>query len=113
VTILTIPAALVASIAIIYLLHIFAMLSRKLGAVTKMKLYYRWLYVAVALVVASLACEWTVLTLRTAPPSAAPDWLLSEWFYVVGYTVPLLAAAVLALIIVLRYWGWLFRERER
>ena len=49
-TILTIPAALVASIAIVYLLYIFAILSRKLGAVTKMKPYYRWLYVALALV---------------------------------------------------------------
>ena len=111
-TILTIPAALVASIAIIYLLYIFAMLSRKLGAVTKMKPYYRWLYVALVLVVVSLTCEWIVLTLRTAP-QAAPDWLLSEWFYLLGHTVPLLAAAVLALIIVLRYWGWLFRERDR
>ena len=112
-TILTIPAALVASIAIIYLLYIFAILSRKLGAVTKMKPYYRWLYGAMALVVIALVCEWILLMLRTAPPDTAPDFLLSEWFYLLGHTVPLLAAAMLALIVVLRYWGWLFRERER
>ena len=111
-TILTIPAALVASIAIVYLLYIFATLSRKLGAVTKMKPHYRWLYVALVLVLVSLACEWIVLMLRTAP-QAAPDLLVSEWFYLLGHTVPLLVAAVLALIIVLRYWGWLFRERDR
>ena len=111
-TILTIPAALLASIALIYLLYIFAMLSRKLGAVTKMKPYYRWLYVAVALIVVAAVCEWIILTLRTVP-QIAPAVILSEWFYVVGHTVPLLIAAALALIIVLRYWGWLFRERDR
>jgi hypothetical protein len=112
VTILTIPAALAASSAVIYLLYIFAMLSRRLGAVTKLKPLYRGLYVAVVLVLVSLACEWIVLMLHAAP-SAAPDWLLSGWLYLLGHTVPLLLAVMLALIIVLRYWGWLFRERER
>jgi hypothetical protein len=112
VTILTIPATLVASIAIVYMLHIFATLSRKLGAVTKMKLHYRWLYVALVLVLVSLACEWVVLMLRTAPQTA-PDLILGEWFYLLGHTVPLLVAAVLALVIVLRYWGWLFRGRDQ
>lgn len=111
-TILTIPAALVASIAIVYLLYIFATLSRKLGAVTKMKPHYRWLYVALVLILLSLAGEWIVLMLRTAPQTA-PDWLLSEWFFLLAHTIPLLSAVVLALLIVLRYWGWLFRERDR
>ncbi len=111
-TILTIPAAFVASIAIIYLLYMFATLSRKLGAVTKMKPYYRWLYVALILVMASLACQWIVLSVQTMP-AAASDLILSEWFSLLGYTLPLLIAAVLALVIVLRYWGWLFREQDR
>ncbi|CAG0926853.1 hypothetical protein TFLX_00232 [Thermoflexales bacterium] len=111
-TILTIPAALAAYLAILYLLYIFAMLSRKLGAVTKMKPYYRWLYVALALVLLSSVCDWIVLSAPTVP-EAASDLILSEWFYLVGHTVPLVAAAILALIIVLRYWGWLFREHDR
>ena len=111
-TILTIPAALVASLAIVYLLYIFVILSRKLGTVTKMKPYYRWLYVALALVLVSLVCEWIVLTLRIVP-QAAPDLLLSEGLYLIGHTVPLFVAAVLALVVVLRYWGWLFREHDR
>ncbi len=111
-TILTIPAALVAHIALIYLIYIFVTLSRRLGAVTKMKPHYRWLYVSLALIVVSLICEWVVLMLRTAPESA-PALLLSEWFYLAGHTLPLLVAVVLALIIVLRYWGWLFREHDR
>ena len=111
-TILTIPAALVASIAFVYLLYIFAILSRKLGAVTKMKPHYRWLYVAIALVLVSVVCEWIVFTLSTVPQTA-PDVILSEWFYLLGHTVPLVVAAVLAFVIALRYWGWLFRERDR
>ena len=111
-TILTIPATLVAYIAIVYLLYIFATLSRKLGAVTKMKPYYRWLYVALVLVFVALACEWIILTVR-AVPDTAPALILSEWFYLAGHTVPLAVAAVLALVVVLRYWGWLFREHDR
>jgi hypothetical protein len=112
VTILTIPAAFVASIAIVYLLFIFATLSRRLGAVTKMKLYYRWLYVALGLVIVSAVSEWIVLSLRPLPQTA-PNLFLSEWFYLLGHSVPLVVAAMLALIIVLRYWGWLFREHDR
>ena len=111
-TILTIPAALVASLAIMYVLYIFAILSRKLGTVVKMKPYYRWLYLALALVLVSLASEWLVLTLRSVP-QLAPEWILSDWFYLIGHTVPLASASVLALVIVLRYWGWLFREHDR
>lgn len=111
-TILTIPAVLVAAGALIYLLYIFATLSRRLGAVTKMKPRYRWLAVSVVLVLISLAGEWIVLMLRTSP-QAAPAWLVSEWFFLLAHTIPLLSGVVLALFIVLRYWGWLFRERER
>lgn len=111
-TILTIPAALVASLAVVYLLYMLAILSRKLGAVTKMKPYYRWLYVALALVVVSLVCEWIVLTLRIVP-HLAPELILNEWFYLLGHTAPLVVGAVLALVVTLRYWGWLFREQAR
>lgn len=111
-TILTIPAVLVAASALVYLLYIFATLSRRLGAVTKMKPRYRWLSVSVVLVLMSLAGEWIVLMLRTSPQTA-PEWVLSDGFYLVAHTIPLLSAGVLALFIVLGYWGWLFRERER
>lgn len=111
-TILTIPAALVASLALVYLLYIFTILSRRLGAVTKMKPHYRWLYVSLALVGVSLTSEWIVLTLRSMPQTA-PEFLLSDWFYLAGHTVPLVAAVVLALVVVLRYWGWLFQEDDR
>jgi hypothetical protein len=112
VTILTIPAALIGSIAVGYLLYIFAVLSRKLGAVTKAKPYYRWLYVSIVVVVVTTVIEWIILTVRTTPQNA-PAIIVSEWFHLFGRTIPLVIAAVIALVVVLRYWGWLFREHDR
>ncbi len=111
-TILTMPAALIGAIAVGYLLYILAVLSRKLGAVTKAKPRYRWLYVSIAIVVVTAAIEWIVLSVRAAPQNG-PTLIVSEWFHLIGYTLPLLAAAVIALVVVIRYWGWLFRENDR
>jgi hypothetical protein len=112
VTILTIPAALIGSIAVGYLLYILVVLSRKLGAVTKAKLYYRWLYGSIVIVVVTTAVEWIILTVRMAPQNA-PEIIVSEWFHLIGRTIPLVVAVVIALVVALRYWGWLFRERDR
>ncbi len=111
-TILTIPAALIGSIAVGYLLYIFVVLSRKLGVVTKAKPYYRWLYGSIVTVVVTTVIEWIILTVRTVPQNA-PEIIVSEWFHLIGRTIPLVVAVVIALVVVLRYWGWLFRERDR
>jgi hypothetical protein len=112
VTILTIPAALISSIAVGYLLYIFLVLSRKLGAVTKAKPRYRWLYASIVIVSVTAIGEWFFLTARTDPQNVS-TMIVSEWFHLIGYTVPLVAAAGIALIVVVRYWGWLFRENDR
>jgi hypothetical protein len=112
VTFLTIPAALIGSIAVGYLLYIFLVLSRKLGAVTKAKPRYRWLYVSIVIVSVTAVGEWIILTARSDPQNV-PTMIVSEWFHLVGYTAPLVVAAVIALIVVVRYWGWLFRENDR
>jgi hypothetical protein len=112
VTILTIPAALIGSIAVGYLLYIFAVLSRKLGAVTKARPYYRWLYVSLVIIVVTTVIEWIILTVRITPQNA-PEIIVSEWSLLIGRTIPLVVAAVIALVVVLRYWGWLFREHDR
>ena len=111
-TILTIPASLIGSIAVGYLLYIFVVLSRKLGAVTKAKPRYRWLYVSIVIVIVTAVSEWIILTARTAPQNV-PVMIMSEWFHLIGHTLPLVVAAVIALVVVIRYWGWLFRESDR
>ena len=108
-TILTVPASIVSLAAEIYLLYIFVVLSRKLGTVTKMKPYYRWLYSAMVLVSIALIVDWIRLT-SFAAPAAVPAFMQSDWFYLLTFELPLALAAIIALIVVLRYWGWLFRE---
>jgi len=111
-TILTMPAALLGSLAVGYLLYIFVVLSRKLGAVTKAQPRYRWLYVSIVIVGVTAAIEWIILSVRAALQNV-PTLIVSEWFHLIGRTLPLVAAAVIALVVVLRYWGWLFRENDR
>ena len=111
-TILTIPASLIGSIAVGYLLYIFVVLSRKLGAVTKAKPRYRWLYVSIAIVIVMAVVEWIILSVNAAPQNV-PALIVSEWFHLIGFALPLVVAAVIALIVVVRYWGWLFRESDR
>jgi hypothetical protein len=77
-----------------------------------MKPLYRWLYVAMALIALSFISRWLMLQPYILPETA-PGLVSSEWFAILGGTIPLMVAAVLALTIVLRYWGWLFREHNR
>lgn len=111
-TILSIPAVLIGLGGVIFTLHILAVFSRKLGAVTKMKPYYQRLYVSIGLVSVALLTKWVIFMLAPVPESA-PPWVFSEWFYLAGFVAPLLGGAGLAVAVVLRYWSWLFRESER
>lgn len=97
------PLGLVALIAAVYL---YANLSRRLGAVTKMPPYYRWflpggVLMALALTVwviqraASLSC------LETVAPLATP------LFGLLFFHIPLLIGVGINVAVVWRYWSWL------
>lgn len=111
-TILSLPAALIGLGGVIFILHILAVFSRKLGAVTKMKPYYRGLYVAMGLVTLALMADWLILMVDPGS-TATPEWVLSDGFYLLGFVLPLLGGVALAVGVVLRYWSWLFRESDR
>ncbi|HJW84717.1 MAG TPA: hypothetical protein VJ754_10475 [Anaerolineae bacterium] len=98
---LNLPVSLVSLIGVLVTLHIFGVLSRRLGAVTKMKPYYRGFYLAMALVVLSIGVA------LLPQPAAESDRLLHG----LAYTLPLLLAGLISLVVAYRYWGWLFRER--
>ena len=112
-TILTIPAALVASLAIVYMLYIFAILSRKLGAVTKMKPYYRWLYVALALVFVCVVAAYFVsdplYQYLSAPMQAALDGAREVGFTILSMTLSL-AAVFIPVLFMGGIIGRLFHE---
>ncbi len=108
-TVLSIPAYLIGLSAIFYMLYIFVVLSRKLGAVTKMKPYYQGLYWSMGLVVVAFIGESLHLTALVTPQLVPFSDRIS---YLLMFTAPLALAAVIALMVVLRYWSWLFRERS-
>ncbi len=110
-TILTIPATLLAAIAVIYLLYIFVVLSRKLGAVTKAKPHYRWLYVSIGLLIFAAVSQWLILSADTLAADL-PGLITNAAFHFLARTLPLLVAIVIALIVIMRYWSWLFRETD-
>lgn len=109
---LTGPSSVLSLVAEMYMLYILSILSRKLGAVTKMKPYYRGNYVAMALILIAVIAHSLRLT-SLISPDVLPSALNSEAFYVAVYDLPMAAAATLGLLIALRYWGWLFREQMK
>lgn len=100
---LSFPYSVIGLFATIFLLYIFATLSRRLGAVTKMKPYYRGFYIAMILVGAAIVAAMTWNSESTSDVS----------IYLVVYYLPLVLAGVISLIIAWRYWGWLIRERTK
>lgn len=99
---LTIPFSLAGLLAVMYMLYIFATLSRRLGAVTKMKPYYRGFYAAILLVTLSV-----IVALLPQPVSESEGNL----YLLVAYYLPLTLAGLISLGVAYRYWGWLLRER--
>lgn len=83
--------------------------NQKLGSMTKMKPYYRWLYLAAFFVVVALLIRF----LRTSvfwAPQQAPVLLTSDLFYVALYYVPLSVGMTIILMVTVKYWGWLLQS---
>ncbi|MBN1953913.1 MAG: hypothetical protein JW900_02575 [Anaerolineae bacterium] len=97
------PASLAALIATLFL---YANLSRRLGAVTKMAPYYKWFYVGMAFITAAFG----VSVLRSAAflsCHSEQNFLTTPAFGLLFYHIPLLLGTVASLIAAWRYWAWL------
>ncbi len=106
------PSLALSLIGVIYMLYIFSVLSRKLGGVTKMPPLYRGFYVAIGLMGLALLTSWLMLTVRVTPDLLPAAWR-EENLYRVIFVVALAVAVTLGLGVAWRYWGWLFKERDR
>lgn len=107
---LTGPSSVIGLLAEMYMLYIFAVLSRKLGAVTHMPPYYRGFYWAMGLIGVAVVAH----AMRLAA-SAAPDWpptLNSDVFFLLTYDLPLGLSVITGVAVAWRYWNWLFREQR-
>ena len=93
----------------IYITLIMAKLSQKLGAVTKMRGYYRGFYVSATFVLVSLIAYFLKTSVLLASEQA-PALLNNDLFYLLTYCLPLAIGTSISLAITLRYWDWLLKE---
>ena len=96
-------------VSAIYITLIMARLSRKLGAVTKMRSYYRGFYISAVFLVVSLVAYFLKTSVLLASEQA-PALLNSDLFYLLTYHLPFAVGTSISLAVTLRYWDWLLKE---
>ena len=109
---MNIVAAVVGSVGLIsaiYITLIMAGLSQKLGAVTKMRGYYRGLYASAIFMLVSLIAYFLKTSVLLASEQT-PALLNNDLFYLLTYYLPLAIGTSISLAITLRYWDWLLKE---
>jgi hypothetical protein len=97
--------------SLIYALLILAQFGRKLGAVTKMRPYYKGYHLAACFVGLALVMRFIRATVFWAAPDTIPALLNSPTFYLLLYHLPLAIGVSLGLVITWHYWSWLLKER--
>ncbi len=89
--------------SIIVALVVLALLSQRLGAVTKRAPLYRWFFVSIALIGISVVTRLVSL--------GAPDTTNRDYGTITLDDIALAAGLSIAVIITWRYWSWLLSER--
>lgn len=105
------PLAPVSLIALLSALYLYASLSRRLGAVTKMPPHYRWFIVSGVFIGLALV----VSIMRSAAYlSARPEvaFLVSPAFALAFYLLPLFIGTAICVTVVWRYWAWLLKKER-
>jgi hypothetical protein len=97
--------------SLLYGLVILAQFGNKLGAVTKMRPFYRGYYVAACLVGLALVVRFIRTSVVWASPESISPVLKEPIFYLLSYHLPLGLGVTLGLIITWHYWSWLLKER--
>lgn len=98
-------------LSLIYGLVILAQFGRKLGAVTKMKPFYKGYYIAACCLGLALLLRSIRATVFWAAPDTIPSVLNSPIFYLLLYHLPMAVGLSLGLVITWHYWSWLLKER--
>ena len=99
------------TLSIIALFYILAKLSERFGIVIKMPPLYRNYYVGmVILAIGYLTHLIVVIAILTL--EQIPAWLISPWFLLLAYHLPLAIGLTIGLYITWRYWSWLVTEQN-
>ncbi len=108
--VITIPLGPVGLFAVLYLGVLFANFSRRLGAVTKMAERYRWFVVSNTFI-ALAATSQMVRGIVAVAPDSGFSFLLSSWFALITFHIPLAIGMTLDLVLVWHYWSWILKEK--
>ena len=95
--------------SLIYTAFLLVTVNQRLGAMTKMRPYYRWLYVAAFF----LTIAFLIRLLRTSvfwASQQAPPLLNNDFFYLASYYIPLCIGMTITLMVTVKYWGWLLHS---
>ena len=95
-------------VSLVYITFFLLTINQKLGAMTKMRPYYRWLYLSAFFTIVALF----IRLLRTSvfwAPQQAPPLLTESFFYVALYYIPLGIGMTITLWVTVKYWGWLLK----
>jgi len=112
VRVITAPLGPIGLIAIVYLGLIFANLSRRLCAVTKLKYWAGWFTLGSSLLGLAVASQ-IIRSSASLAPNLAPAMLLSPWFVVMTYYIPFALGVTIEFVLVWHYWRWTFEEKLR
>lgn len=107
--VLTIPWGPIGLLGLIYATFLYANLSRRLGAVTKMPPYYRGFAVATALLSVALVSH-VERKAAFLSGDATASFLLSPWYGLLFFHMPLFLGILIDVVLVWRYWSWLLKE---
>ena len=108
--VITTPLAPMGLLAVVYLSLLFAVLSRRLSAVTKMVGYHHWFSVASGLVAVAAMSQAIRGTAALASRLVFPI-LLEPWFALLSFYIPLAIGVTIDLVLVWYYWGWILKEK--
>jgi hypothetical protein len=103
---------IIGTLAIIYLFYILARLSERLGSVERMEPLYRYYYVAAAFVSLGLITQITVAQASLSPQNGF-SWILSDWFAMALYYLPMSIGVTIGAGVTWRYWSWLISHLEK
>jgi hypothetical protein len=97
--------------AVLYALAVLAQFGRKLGAVTKMRPYYRGYYVAIGCVGLALITRLLQASVFWAEQSQPVPFLSEPLFQLLLHHLPLAIGLTISLVVTWHYWSWLLKER--
>lgn len=98
-------------LSLLIIFYVLAKLSERFGSVVKMRPQYRYYYLA--LVFLTIGCIGHLLVLTAdLTPANIHRWLVSPWFLMFAYYLPLTIGVTIGLIITWRYWSWLVIEHN-